>query len=179
MLFAQRSRDWAGARLRNWLWPRQGLKRTGRYYAHRIARMRGSDHWIAAGLASGISMSFMPIGLHVVMALALALIVRGSTLAALLATVIIGNPLVVALLLAADIKLGQWLLGGVAHPDMAMGASWTEMLMQPLALLERIGLPFMLGAFILALMAWFIGYYGIRLFIRQRRQARLAARSRK
>ena len=40
-------------KLREWVWPRAGWNRMGRYFAHRLQRMPDTPYRIAAGLACG------------------------------------------------------------------------------------------------------------------------------
>jgi uncharacterized protein (DUF2062 family) len=69
-------------------------RRTIRYYWLRFIRLRGDPHFLARGVAIGIFIGATPtIPFHTVLAIALALILRGSKIAALLFTVIISNPL--------------------------------------------------------------------------------------
>ncbi|HYE49486.1 MAG TPA: DUF2062 domain-containing protein [Azospirillaceae bacterium] len=79
-------------RVRDALWPRAGWVRAGRYIGHRIGRLPGTPYKIAAGFASGAAASMTPfIGLHFVIAAALAWAVRGNVFASAVGTVV-GNP---------------------------------------------------------------------------------------
>ena len=52
-------------RLRNFFWPTSGFRRSFSYLWHRIARLPGTPHAIAAGFAFGAAISFTPfIGGH-------------------------------------------------------------------------------------------------------------------
>ena len=68
------------------------FKRTKKYILVNLKRMKGSSHEIALGLACGIAISFTPfLGLHALLAITLAWILRGSMAAALIGT-LFGNP---------------------------------------------------------------------------------------
>ncbi|MEX0299493.1 MAG: DUF2062 domain-containing protein, partial [Kordiimonas sp.] len=79
MLFSPKNRPSLWRRIAGWLWPRSGFKRAATYIWHRVARLPGSAHSIAAGFASGVAVSFTPfLGLHFLMAFMLAWAVRGN-----------------------------------------------------------------------------------------------------
>lgn len=80
-------------RLKELFWPRSGFARASRYIGHRIGRLPGTPYRIAAGFACGAAISFTPfLGAHFVLALLIALAIRGSIVAAAFGTVV-GNPL--------------------------------------------------------------------------------------
>ena len=66
--------------------------RTKKYIFLNLKRMKGSSHEIAIGLACGIAISFTPfLGLHALLAITFAWVLRGSMAAALIGT-LFGNP---------------------------------------------------------------------------------------
>ncbi len=68
------------------------FQRTKKYIFLNLKRMKGSSHEIAIGLACGISISFTPfLGLHALLAMTLAWVLRGSMAAAIIGT-LFGNP---------------------------------------------------------------------------------------
>jgi uncharacterized protein (DUF2062 family) len=68
--------------------------RTAKYYYLRFLRLRGKPGELARGVAIGIFVGITPtIPFHTILALILAMILRGSKIAALLATVLVSNPL--------------------------------------------------------------------------------------
>lgn len=74
------------------VWPSMGLRRSSRYWRHRIVRLKDSNYKIAAGLAIGAAISFTPLpGTHVIGALALCLMLRANLISGFLGT-LIGNP---------------------------------------------------------------------------------------
>ncbi len=146
------------ARLKDALWPSQGLGRTVHYYRHRLLRLPGTSHSIAAGIAAGVAMSFMPLGIHVPLSIGLALLIRGSPIAAVLATLLVGNPVVGSLLMAADIGVGEMLIAPNRAVQIGADVSLLEALREPLVMLKKYGLPFMVGALILATASGIVSY---------------------
>src|SRR5437868_1683096 len=115
MLFRRRIPPNLPERIRVWAWPRSSWGRSLRYFGKRILRLNATPHSVAAGVAAGIAISFTPlIGLHTIVALALAFVIRGNLIAAALGTML-GNPVVLPFLLGASYRLGTWLLGSHLH----------------------------------------------------------------
>ncbi|MBP0483686.1 DUF2062 domain-containing protein [Sagittula salina] len=93
------------------LWPRGGWARAVRYINLRLNRLPDPPHRIARGIFAGVFTTFTPFyGLHFVTAAAIAFIMRGNMLAAVLAT-FFGNPLTYVPIGVAAMKTGYWLLG--------------------------------------------------------------------
>src|SRR5579871_2119784 len=91
-MFRRRSPLTVSARLRNWLWPSMGLRRTASYFWYRLHRIPGTPSSIAAGFAIGVGMAMSPlIGTHMVLSMALAWLVGGNLVAAILGTLTV-NP---------------------------------------------------------------------------------------
>lgn len=97
-------------RIRSWLWPHIGWGRAGSYLVKRLKRMPGTPHGIAIGLASGVMMSFTPFFPHLASASLLAMMLRGSVLAAWIGT-LIGNPSTFPIIWLASYNLGLILMG--------------------------------------------------------------------
>ena len=96
-------------RAAEFVWPRRGFTRGWGYLWRRVQRIKGSPHAIAAGVAAGAAVSFLPfIGLHFVLAVLSALILRGSMIAAMIGTVV-GNPWTFPFIWIATYRLGRWL----------------------------------------------------------------------
>ena len=87
------------------------------YFSKRILRLRATPHAIAAGVAAGVFAAFLPfLGFHILIAAALAWLIRGNILAAALGTAAVGNPLSFPLMWAATYAGGRVLLhAGPAH----------------------------------------------------------------
>lgn len=97
-------------RLRTWLWPHIGWGRATSYVVVRLKRMPGTPHGIAAGLAVGVAVSFTPFFPHLATAVLLAMLVRGSVIAAWIGT-LIGNPSTFPFIWLAAYNLGLVLMG--------------------------------------------------------------------
>ncbi len=109
-------------RLRSWVWPSMGWARTGRYILTRLGRLGATPHSIAAGFACGVATGITPLlGLHIILGVLLAYIVRGDYLAVVVGTTI-ANPWTFPFICVANYELGQLLLGGpVGDPWAAVG----------------------------------------------------------
>lgn len=115
-LFRRRHRRGFWTRVAEFLWPSQGFKRSIQYITYRVKRLPASPHAIAAGFASGAAVSFLPaIGLHFLLAFALAWLVRGNMIAAALGTAV-GNPLTFPLFFSVAYRLGRQLMGATQLP---------------------------------------------------------------
>ena len=105
-MFHRRNAPGFFTRIRHFLWPKKGFIRAWKYLAVRLSRMKNSSHAIAAGFASGAAVSLTPLlGLHIVLACALAFVTRGSMIAAVLGTVV-GNPVTFPLFFGATYWVG-------------------------------------------------------------------------
>lgn len=95
----------------SFFWPQKGFMRGWIYLMLRILRIRSSDYSLAAGIASGVAVSFTPlIGFHFVLAGVLAWLVRGNMLMAMIGTVV-GNPWTFPLIWVVIHSVGIWILG--------------------------------------------------------------------
>ena len=111
MVFKRREkRPWWQAVLR-FLWPQGGWGRAARYVQHRIRRLPDSPEKIARGVWAGVFMAWTPFyGLHFLLALLLARLMRGNMVAALLGT-FFGNPLTYVPIGVISLQTGYYLLG--------------------------------------------------------------------
>lgn len=93
------------------LWPRGGWTRAFQYVKHRMKRLPDSPERIARGVWAGVFVTFSPLfGLHFVVAVFLARLMKGNILASLMAT-FVGNPFTFVFIALASLKTGHWLLG--------------------------------------------------------------------
>ena len=84
--------------------------RATKYYYLRFIRLRGQPSVLARGVAAGTFIGITPtIPFHTILALTLAYIIRGSKIAALLATVLFSNPLTFFLQYYLSFRIGKWL----------------------------------------------------------------------
>ncbi len=92
MLFKRRNRESIFSKIRNFIWPKMGIKKTIIYYKYRILRMPHSTRDIAMGLASGCVVSWTPtIPFQILQCFIFCKIVRANFPASLLGTAF-GNP---------------------------------------------------------------------------------------
>ncbi|MBW4655030.1 MAG: DUF2062 domain-containing protein [Kaiparowitsia implicata GSE-PSE-MK54-09C] len=85
--------------------------RTCRYAYHRLTRMQGSSEAIARGLAAGVLSGWFPwFGFQIIVAVAIATLLRGNRLAAAAATWV-SNPFTYVPIFAFNFRVGSWLLG--------------------------------------------------------------------
>ena len=87
--------------------------RAARYYYLRFVRLRGHPGVLARGIAVGTFIGITPtIPFHTILALFFAFILRGSKIAALLATFFVSNPFTFVPQYYLSWKIGNWLTPG-------------------------------------------------------------------
>lgn len=89
------------------VWPSMGWKRMFRYTQLRLMRITDTTRAIAIGLAFGMAISFVPPGVHIISAVALAAIFGGNMLAAVVGTVF-GNPWTFPIMWWMSYKVGDF-----------------------------------------------------------------------
>jgi hypothetical protein len=173
-LFRRREKRGLRERLMAGLWPRIGWRGTARYYLLRLRRLPGTPARIALGVACGAVLAPSPfVGLHLIMAGALAWLLRANIPAAVLSALVVGNPWVLPLWFAFDYWLGRQLLGTTANSALPASLSLQDLVADPLGLLT----PLLLGAALIGPVLAVITYFPTRLLI-SRHRARRAARRR-
>ncbi len=140
MLFKRREAETLLNRLRVSLWPRRSWGRSTRYVVHRVRRLSATPHAVALGFAAGVFVSSTPfIGFHMALSAAVAWIVGGSIVAALLGT-FVGNPLTYPLFWVSSYEVGSLMLGkgdGDIELDLSKGIFQTDQiwsLLKPMTL---------------------------------------------
>ena len=94
------------------IWPRTGWKRAVAYYWHRLHRIPGTPSFIAIGFACGASLAMTPFyGTHMIVGAALAWILGGSMLAAVIGAHV-ANPWTAPALWYAAYYMGELVLDG-------------------------------------------------------------------
>lgn len=97
------------------IWPRGGWGRAFAYVRHRVRRLPDTPEKVARGIWCGVFASFTPFfGLHFIIALALAKVIRGNLLASVIGT-FFGNPLTLLPISFSALNTGYFLLG--TRPD--------------------------------------------------------------
>lgn len=189
------------------VWPRGGWGRALGYMTHRIRRLPDSPEKIGRGIFAGTFISFTPLyGMHFILAAAMARLMRGNVLAALLAT-FVGNPLTYLPIAMVSMKLGHLILGRHSRlaPQESLGQkfalAWQDLWRNMQAIFtgaqadwhgltvfyHDIFLPFLVGGIVPGALAGLLSYYlsvpVIRAYQNRRRRAlaaklekRLAAR---
>ena len=167
-MFRRRQKLSLSRRLREFFWPSMGFGRSTRYLAHRVARMPGTPSSIALGFACGVGVIFTPfVGLHLVISLVVAWVVRGSPLAAAIGT-LASNPWTIPPILIGTYKLGARMLGTHSHHHLPHDVTFFYMLHHPMQIL----LPMSLGSIPMGLTAALITYFPARYLVKGYQQRR-------
>ncbi len=155
------------------LWPRTGWRRAGVYLAHRLRRLPGTPHSIAAGFACGAAISFTPfLGLHFLFGAAGAWLMGGNLFASAVGTVV-GNPWTFPLIWLISYRLGAFALGRNGDATLPENLSMAYIFDNP----EAVLLPMTLGGVPMAVVAWFVSYWIVRRAVDRYQQMRRARMS--
>jgi len=162
--------------MRAFIWPERGFRRLFSYLFQRIIRLPGSPASIASGFAAGVAASFTPfLGLHFILAAALAMLFRGNVLASAIGT-FFGNPWTFILIWLADYEVGLGIIrslnyGADLHVlsieelgeimgnalkfmSFSGAISWAEMSRD----LEQVFMPLLIGGTVLGAVAGLISF---------------------
>jgi len=165
-------------RVREFVWPRAGWRRTALYLAHRVGRVPGTPYRIAAGFACGAAVSFTPfIGLHFILAALLALLVRGNVIASAFGTAV-GNFWTFPFIWIWTYNLGRWLLGEVGENRLPVHLSLHYIIDN----FWDVFWPMTVGGLPTGVVAWVVFYWPVRAVVLQyqrRRERRLRKRAMK
>ncbi|MDQ0319670.1 uncharacterized protein (DUF2062 family) [Pararhizobium capsulatum DSM 1112] len=144
----------------------------------RVLRLSSTPHCIAVGVAAGAASSATPfVGLHILIAVALAYMLSGNLIAAALATAI-ANPVTIPFILAATYEAGVVVLGRSSH-QMLSGGEIFDMLenLEFSHLWTPVLKPMLVGAIPLsmtsAVVFYGLAYAAARLFQQRREMRRL------
>lgn len=166
-LFSRHIKKSFNHRARDFFWPRIGWKRVLTYYKKRLFRISDTPHAIAAGLASGIAISFTPfIGFHLLFAAGLSLLTRGNVIASVIGT-LIGNPATFPFIWLGTYYLGGLILGIDTHATHISGGLSYEFLKNNVS---NIFVPMALAGTLVGAIAWFSSYYIFEKIISQYQQ---------
>lgn len=163
----------------NYIWPRMGLRRYMVYLVHRIGRLPGTAHNIAAGFASGAAMSMTPfIGLHFLLGALLAWVLRGNLLASAIGTVV-GNPWTFPFIWMYTYRIGARILGHDPQGESVRQFSIINAFQDPVAFLGPVMLPMMIGSALAAIVVWFSIYWAVRAAVEKYKKRRIERRHRR
>ena len=173
-------------------YPKGGWRRASQYVVHRLRRLPDPSHKISRGIAAGVFTSFTPFfGLHFIFSAAIAWVLRGNILAALLAT-FVGNPITFPIIAAISMEIGSHILGVRPLPlPLVLGsfseaandlwhnfvAIFTEDTTHWTGLSrfwDRVFLPYMVGGFFPGIVAGVASYFLANPVIAAYQKARLA-----
>lgn len=111
MIFKRRDRRPIWQIVFDFVYPRGGWGRAFEYVKHRVRRLPDTPEKISRGIWAGVFTTFTPFyGLHFLVAVAIARVMRGNILASLLGT-FFGNPLTYLPIGVASLTTGHFLLG--------------------------------------------------------------------
>jgi len=162
--------------MRAFIWPERGFRRLFSYLFQRIIRLPGSPASIASGFAAGVAASFTPfLGLHFILAAALAMLFRGNVLASAIGT-FFGNPWTFILIWLADYEVGLGIIRSLNYGadlrvlsieelveimgnalkfmSFSVVISWAEMSRD----LEQVFMPLLIGGTVLGAVAGLISF---------------------
>lgn len=177
-MFKRNPRTYARVAL-EFFYPRGGWYRAALYIVHRIRRLPDPSHRIARGIAVGVFICYTPLfGLHIILAAAIAWVIRGNILAAVFAT-FWGNPVTFPLIAELSMGLGSKMLGQphALHLPQIVEAFWTafrEIGSNTMALFtdenanwadlhhffRRVFLPYMVGGLPWGIASAVLAYFG-------------------
>ena len=167
MMFRSRQPKRLKHRLRDYVWPRIGLKRAWRYLMHRTLRIDDTSYSIAAGLASGAAISFTPfIGFHFLLAALLAWTIRANIIASALGT-LVGNPWTLPFFCFWTYEVGRRMLGS-HHAALPDAITLPYLIEHPFQLL----LPMTLGSIPTAIVVWFVFYFPLKALVERAQELR-------
>ena len=129
------------------------VRRLISYYKLKLARLPASPHAIASGFACGSMVSFTPLlGLHFLLAIVFAYLIRGNFFAALLGT-IVGNPITFPFIWGLIYKVGAFLTSNKQN-ELNQEINFDMIITQT----YEIFLPMLLGGAVLAIPVWLTTY---------------------
>ena len=122
--------------------------------------MPASNYAISSGFACGSMVSFTPLlGLHFILAVIFAFLIRGNFIAALIGTVV-GNPITFPFIWGLIYKVGTYVTN-IEHVEIGRKINFDMIINQT----YEIFFPMLLGGIIIAPLVWIISYFIIYSFI--------------
>lgn len=147
---------------RELLWPSMGWKRAARYIGLRVMRLAEVSDSVPRGIACGVSASFFPvIGVHAVIAVAIAIAIRANPVAAAVGTLVF-PPVVLPAVFSLDFMVGQKILDALGFEALADGqgflAASAKGLHHMLEHFSELFVPALVGGGIFMLLMWPASY---------------------
>jgi uncharacterized protein (DUF2062 family) len=175
-MFRRRKQMSVVHQVRSVVWPERGFRRLFSYLFQRVIRLPGTPFSIASGIACGVFASFTPfLGLHFILAAALALALRGNVLASAIGT-FFGNPWTFVPIWLVSYEVGFELIHFNAGQGSAAQLTIDELLsvmgdiarfltfsgkitwVDLKASLEHVLMPLLFGGVVLGIVAWLISF---------------------
>ena len=117
MPFGRRNKKGLSSYLRSVVLFLFSFSRIKKYISLSIKRLRGSPYELAIGFSTGIAISFTPfIGLHTLISIAIAWMLRGSMAAAIIGT-LFGNPWTFPFIWYLSLEIGSIFYGDMLNLD--------------------------------------------------------------
>lgn len=158
MLFRRRIPETPWQRVRVALWPRRSFRRSFRYVVKRILRIDATPHAIALGVAAGVFSAFNPfLGLHTLLAVAIAWALSGNMITAAISTWF-GNPATYPLIWAGTWELGSLLVGLPAEHGPVRHADFGLSIWRIAEVWDPVLKPMLVGSLPLGVLAAAIAY---------------------
>ncbi len=171
-MFKRRNKKDLTDQVRGWFWPNLGWRRWAQYIRHRVVRLPDTPQRIAAGIACGAAVSFTPfIGFHILLAIALAFLLRANVVAAVIGTVI-GNPWTFPFIWVLIYELGATLMGLEITGAFSDLIDSSKLLSNPLDALAPVFVPMIVGSIPVAIAVWFGTYWPLNTLINKGQEER-------
>ena len=130
------------------------------YYKLKLARLPASNYAISSGFACGSMVSFTPLlGLHFLLAVIFAFLIRGNFIAALIGTVV-GNPITFPFIWGLIYKVGTYVIT-IKEVSFTYEINFSMIINQT----YEIFFPMLVGGVLIAPLVWIISYFIIYSFI--------------
>ncbi len=139
--------------------PKKGWWRLLNYFRHRIGRLTASPYSIAAGLACGVAASFTPfLGLQTFIAIAIAFLIRGNLISAVIGT-FVASPWTIPFILLIIYHSGVFLMGATENEVVPLNLldgndGFFEFFASMFANIDDLFLPMLIGAIPFVILTW-------------------------
>jgi hypothetical protein len=164
-MFKRRNKKSFLENFREWVWPKSGWKRWGNYLGHRVVRIPDTPFRIAAGFACGAAVSFTPfMGLHILISIALAWLLRANMVAAAIGT-IVGNPWTFPFIWMLIYRVGAFILGMDASAGLSESVDFESILADPYEALAPVLGPMLVGSVPTVFCVWWLLYIPLKKII--------------